>query len=226
MDVVSSSAHNLREQALLGLAAVDYDVDAFQSTVACDLKPVDGSDWTQAQRDTFHAEIFRTRRDVPAVAKLMNLPVKVCHAYYLGTYKSSNEYRLLKTVAMEERENKEEENGVDSCAVCGEGGSLLICDGCEMEYHMACLKPALAQVPEGRWECDECVDRRLLQAHNHLMRTSKLFEQVQEENGRVVYRPTAPVVQAIREMSHKISQALSTSSSSPNPAESAETGSS
>ena len=48
---------------------------------------------------------------MPAVAKLMNLPVKICHAYYLGVYKNSNEYRLLKAVGKEEREIKEEEQG-------------------------------------------------------------------------------------------------------------------
>jgi len=222
-DVVSGVAHNLREQAFLGLAAVDYNVEAFQSTVdAGDLKPVDGSDWTKSQRDTFHAEIFRSRRDVPAVAKLMDLPVKVCHAYYLGTYKNSNEYRLLKTVGKEERESKEDEH--DLCAICGDGGSLLICDGCEVEYHMTCMKPALAKVPEGHWECDDCVDRRLLEARTHLMQTSKLFEQVEEPiqkdgtlnhaggaSHRVVYRPVPSVLQAVQEMAHTVSQALSLS---------------
>lgn len=214
---MSGVTHNVKEPALLGLAAVDYNVEAFQSTVLGDLKPMDGSDWAQEQRDQFHAEIFRSRRDVPAVAKLMGLPVTVCQAYYLGTYKSSNEYRLLKTVGMEERENKEEEQ--DFCAVCGDGGNLLICDGCEVEYHLTCLKPALAQVPEGHWECDDCVDRRLLEARNYLIRNSKLFEQVENDSStntsgtsqRPVFRPVAPAVQAVQEMSRTISQALASS---------------
>lgn len=110
-DVVSGVKHNLREQALLGLSSVDYSVEAFEASVAEGLQPWDGSDWTEEQRDLFHSEIFRMRRDVPAVAKLMNLPVKICHAYYLGIYKNSNNYRLLKTVGKEEREMKEEEQG-------------------------------------------------------------------------------------------------------------------
>ena len=96
----------------MGLSSVDYNVEVFESSVAAGLQPWDGSDWTQEQRDLFHSEIFRTRRDVSAVAKLMNLPVKICHAYYLGIYKNSNEYRLLKTVGKEEREIKEEEQGI------------------------------------------------------------------------------------------------------------------
>ena len=111
-DVVSGVKHNLREQALVGLSSVDYNVEVFESSVAAGLQPWDGSDWTQEQRDLFHSEIFRTRRDVSAVAKRMNLPVKICHAYYLGIYKNSNEYRLLKTVGKEEREIKEEEQGM------------------------------------------------------------------------------------------------------------------
>lgn len=218
-DVVSGMAHNLREQALLGLASVNYNAEEFEPSVAAHLHPWDGSDWTEEQREQFHAEIFRTRRDVPAVAKLMDLPVKVCHTYYLGTYKNSNDYRLLKTVGMEERETKEEEQ--DTCAVCGDGGNLIICDGCEVEYHLKCLSPALAQVPEGYWECDYCVDRRLMKARDDLLRNSSLFELVENDEQqnsvstprrtakqKPAYRPVAPFLQAVREMSLGINEAL------------------
>jgi len=220
-NIISELAHNIQEQALLGLAAVDYDTETFQSTVLADLKPWDGSDWTEEQRTFFHAEIFRLRRDLPAVAKLMGLPVKVCHAYYLGRYKNSNEYRLLKTVGMEERETKEEEQ--DVCAVCGDGGNLIICDGCEVEYHLACLKPALATVPEGHWECDECVDRHFLKAREDLMRKSMLFEpHLEDQTDKTLstvnrtgspqkqfYRPAAPVLMAIQDMARAIGEVLS-----------------
>lgn len=216
-DVVSSVAHNLKEEALLALSAVNYNVEYFQSKAVKNLKPMDGSDWTRLQRESFHLEIFRTRRCIPTVAKLMGQPVKVCHAYYLEVYKNSNEYRLLKTVCMEEREHKEEEVGFDSCAVCGEGGNLLICDGCESEYHMTCLRPALLKVPEGQWECDNCVDRNLLNARSKLIQKSGLFEKIETQDNRVgattlsnrmSYRPVAPAVEAVQRMARAISQAL------------------
>ena len=40
---------------------------------------------------------------------------------------------------------------------------VLLCDGkledgtgCDKEYHMYCLTPALREIPEGLWLCDEC----------------------------------------------------------------------
>lgn len=41
----------------------------------------------------------------------------------------------------------------DMCAVCGDGGDLIICDakGCKRVYHAVCAE--LAEVPSGSWEC-------------------------------------------------------------------------
>jgi PHD-finger len=106
------------------------------------------------------------------------MPLTNCHAYYLGSYKSTCEYYLLKAVCIDERGNKAAVawHDFDVCAICGDGGSLIICDGCEGEYHMSCLRPALRTVPEGRWLCDECVDRQILAARDRFIRRSKFFE--------------------------------------------------
>ncbi|KAL4541541.1 hypothetical protein Ndes2437B_g05894 [Nannochloris sp. 'desiccata'] len=45
------------------------------------------------------------------------------------------------------------------CEVCGLGEpdeSIILCDGCDLGYHMGCLCPALTQVPAGAWFCDCC----------------------------------------------------------------------
>ena len=45
------------------------------------------------------------------------------------------------------------------CVVCNEHTDehkLLICDGCNGEYHLACLRPALTTVPEENWFCRSC----------------------------------------------------------------------
>jgi len=41
----------------------------------------------------------------------------------------------------------------DYCFVCGDGGSLLLCDaeGCRKVYHIHCAQ--LEEVPQGKWEC-------------------------------------------------------------------------
>jgi PHD-finger len=208
-----------REKGLLALAKVDYDKAAFQTL---ELKPEDGSDWTPAQEEMFRNNIFRLRRDLPAVARLMKLPVNACHAYYLGRYKNTLSYRILKTVCIEERENKAEDSdrNEDACAVCGDGGSLLICDGCEKEYHMKCLTPALASVPEGRWECDECLDRQIIRAQERIMSSSKLFEKVKvdsqksnkgrfddsEAAEKFEYRPVPLAIEATRALCLKLQE--------------------
>uniref|UniRef100_A0A671R2N4 Lysine-specific demethylase 5D n=1 Tax=Sinocyclocheilus anshuiensis TaxID=1608454 RepID=A0A671R2N4_9TELE len=51
---------------------------------------------------------------------------------------------------------------VDSfvCRMCGRGDEdekLLLCDGCEDNYHTFCLIPPLSDPPKGNWRCPKCV---------------------------------------------------------------------
>ena len=113
----------------------------------------------------------------------MRVPVKTAYNFYLTKFKFSDDYRVLKTILQEERTQRMEvyEHELDECDICGDGGSLLICDGCEGEFHMDCVKPALERIPEGTWECDECVDKRLLAARDMLVRETGLFRLVSKE---------------------------------------------
>jgi hypothetical protein len=204
-----------------------FDEDTFKAAVN-DLKPTDGSDWDDAMRNMFAQEIFRSRKNMNAVAQKMNVPMKTCLAYYLGTFKASDSYRLLKTVCCEERLERLEdlEHGLDACNICGDGGSLLICDGCEKEYHMACLRPRLASVPDGDWECDECIAIKFLEAKEFVLRRTRLFMQEQsrkrsleeseegtgdEVSGKLSLRPADTVLEAARLFAKAGSAALSKS---------------
>ncbi|NXJ39701.1 AIRE regulator, partial [Ciconia maguari] len=44
----------------------------------------------------------------------------------------------------------------DECAVCGDGGELICCDGCPRAFHLTCLVPPLPCVPSGTWRCGSC----------------------------------------------------------------------
>ncbi|XP_069501351.1 lysine-specific demethylase 5C isoform X1 [Ambystoma mexicanum] len=51
---------------------------------------------------------------------------------------------------------------VDSfvCRVCTRGDEddkLLLCDGCDDNYHIFCLLPPLPEIPKGLWRCPKCV---------------------------------------------------------------------
>ncbi|KAJ1454750.1 hypothetical protein M885DRAFT_417947, partial [Pelagophyceae sp. CCMP2097] len=46
-----------------------------------------------------------------------------------------------------------------ACGICGrvdDSATVLLCDGCDGEFHMACLDPPLSAIPEGDWFCPEC----------------------------------------------------------------------
>ncbi|GAX28558.1 bromodomain adjacent to zinc finger domain protein 1A [Fistulifera solaris] len=214
--------YNVREEAYILLMEKNFNVDAF-TDAAKNLTPIDGSDWDQKTRKQFADLIFKKRKNMSAVASEMGIPMKTALAYYLGSFKASEGYRLLKTVCCEERMERfnNAENSVDACCVCGDGGSLLICDGCNKEYHATCLRPKLAKIPEGDWECDECVSRKFLQTRDYVLENCGLFEKSEsrkrshaeaegkEVSEQPVTRVRPDVVDAICAFAKACSEALS-----------------
>ena len=52
------------------------------------------------------------------------------------------------------------------CSACGSGddsggNEIVLCDGCDGGWHLACAEPKLAAVPRGKWYCDGCKQKRL-----------------------------------------------------------------
>ena len=50
----------------------------------------------------------------------------------------------------------EDDEHMEFCRVCKEGGELLCCDSCNSAYHLRCLDPPLEEVPEESWTCPRC----------------------------------------------------------------------
>jgi hypothetical protein len=165
-----------RESALEKFHQNGYSLDNAAEIVE-KIQPTDCSDWTEEEKEKFRNEIFRLRKDFKALCEVMGKEMGQILSYYLGTYKKSDDYRLLKTVLMEERVEKARSSlhNLDQCAICEDGGSLLICDGCESEWHMTCTMPALKEVPEGSWECDLCIDRKFLEGRQRLLHNLGIF---------------------------------------------------
>lgn len=45
------------------------------------------------------------------------------------------------------------------CRLCkrkGDEATLLLCDGCDLGYHMGCLRLGSREVPDGDWLCPSC----------------------------------------------------------------------
>jgi hypothetical protein len=178
--------YNLKEAAMVAFHELGYDKDKLSDSISR-FEPQDGSNWTEQEKAKFRIEIFRHRKDLSAVAKSMNKSVNSCMTYYLSSFKKSDDYRLLKTLCAEERTEKliSSVQGADACVICGDGGNLLICDECEGEFHMTCMKPVLAEIPEGHWECDDCVNRKFLSARDKLIWNTRIYERAPvEESSR------------------------------------------
>uniref|UniRef100_A0A3B3S562 [histone H3]-trimethyl-L-lysine(4) demethylase n=1 Tax=Paramormyrops kingsleyae TaxID=1676925 RepID=A0A3B3S562_9TELE len=65
-------------------------------------------------------------------------------------------------MTMRLRRNPSNVQLVDSfvCRMCGRGDEdekLLLCDGCDDNYHTFCLLPPLGDPPKGAWRCPKCV---------------------------------------------------------------------
>jgi chromodomain-helicase-DNA-binding protein 4 len=59
--------------------------------------------------------------------------------------------------AVAARQAKEEDdNHMEYCRVCRDGGELLCCDRCPSSYHMHCLIPPMTVIPEDDWFCPRC----------------------------------------------------------------------
>ena len=56
-------------------------------------------------------------------------------------------------------DEEEEESEAGGCIVCGSNENtalILLCDGCDAEYHTFCLDPPLQRVPKDKWFCHLC----------------------------------------------------------------------
>uniref|UniRef100_A0A3B3C2W3 Chromodomain helicase DNA binding protein 3 n=1 Tax=Oryzias melastigma TaxID=30732 RepID=A0A3B3C2W3_ORYME len=57
----------------------------------------------------------------------------------------------------EDRVISEDDDHMEFCRVCKDGGELLCCDTCTSSYHIHCLNPPLPEIPNGEWLCPRCL---------------------------------------------------------------------
>lgn len=60
---------------------------------------------------------------------------------------------------------EEEDDHMEFCRVCKDGGELLCCDSCPSSYHIHCLNPPLPEIPNGEWLCPRCTVSNTLPLH-------------------------------------------------------------
>ncbi|CAF1342694.1 unnamed protein product [Adineta steineri] len=64
--------------------------------------------------------------------------------------------RQAAAIAAARQAKEEDDNHMEFCRVCRDGGELLCCDRCPSSYHMHCLIPPMTVIPEEDWYCPRC----------------------------------------------------------------------
>ncbi|KAK9060850.1 hypothetical protein SSX86_018030 [Deinandra increscens subsp. villosa] len=54
------------------------------------------------------------------------------------------------------KKEKEDDTKCENCGSGDFGSKLLLCDDCDRGFHLFCLRPILASVPNGSWFCPAC----------------------------------------------------------------------
>uniref|UniRef100_A0AAX7V7F2 DNA helicase n=1 Tax=Astatotilapia calliptera TaxID=8154 RepID=A0AAX7V7F2_ASTCA len=73
-------------------------------------------------------------------------------------FEEDSEDRVISEVGVRVATGAEEEDDdhMEFCRVCKDGGELLCCDTCTSSYHIHCLNPPLPEIPNGEWLCPRC----------------------------------------------------------------------
>lgn len=83
------------------------------------------------------------------------------HIRIRSRYADTGHIREIRVEAKKSSEAEPSEADFTNCEICGrcdQEETMLLCDGCDAGYHMGCLEPALIEIPEGSWYCDNCFD--------------------------------------------------------------------
>ncbi|KAK1939647.1 hypothetical protein X943_001917 [Babesia divergens] len=79
---------------------------------------------------------------------------------------------------------EETEDPIGGCEVCGADSdweALLLCDGCNLGYHIFCLDPPLDSVPQGDWFCKACLEAQGMR-HEESERTINVRDTIEPCN--------------------------------------------
>ncbi|CAH1131039.1 unnamed protein product [Ceutorhynchus assimilis] len=85
--------------------------------------------------------------------------------YNAITARSGLNEKVLKTIPVDTPVAQHFDEIIDGfdeqiiCIICGSGQNedrLLLCDGCDLGYHLYCLTPPLSEVPNDPWFCEIC----------------------------------------------------------------------
>ena len=137
-----------KEFGMVALHKSNYSVkNAAKYLIDEKQKNLDFQPWTRRMKRNFQSSIIKSHMNMREVSAAVGMSVHACFVYYYGTFHQTKEFQTFRMQINSE---------YDDCAVSGEGGELICCDGCNIPYHLKCLNPPLDKIPEGDWYCPVC----------------------------------------------------------------------
>ena len=137
-----------KELGMVALHKSNYSIQNATKYVNDEIeKNSDFEPWTRRMKRDFQSTILNSSMDMRKVSTAVGKSVNACFIYYYGNFHQTKEFKTFRMQI---------NSDYDDCAVCGEGGELICCDGCNIPYHLKCLRPPLEKVPEGDWYCPVC----------------------------------------------------------------------
>jgi hypothetical protein len=121
----------------------------------------------------FETLINQDQKDFSRIAQALKRSRSDCLAHYYKWKASNRNYGQMK---------KKWKHMY--CSVCGDGGDLIICDGCNSNFHLECATPPLSAVPDGDWFCHCCrhTKRRVLSPLSPICTGKKSFSPTGKSN--------------------------------------------
>lgn len=102
---------------------------------------------------------------------------------------------IYKQISVEPPAAQEDESTIVEdptfCEICGlsdREDTMLLCDGCDLGYHIQCLQPPLENVPTGNWYCSECPPEDIVNREIELYEVQLLLDDANEMESPVENR--------------------------------------
>ncbi|XP_037051355.1 remodeling and spacing factor 1-like isoform X2 [Bradysia coprophila] len=94
--------------------------------------------------------------------------------------------------AQDDNQNKIEGKwcACQKCKMRNNPESILLCDRCDLGYHIHCLVPMLFTIPEGHWFCSQCQQEKLIKSLENLLKNldKGLIRQKAKKNAEIARR--------------------------------------
>ena len=143
--------------------------------------------WTAKEKKNFATSMWQHRKNMRFAVQSTGRSYNDCLHYYLNEYKKSSDYKNLKKIQVAEREKLKAESELhdETCNICDDGGSLILCEKCDDGYHLKCLSPPLEEVPSGVWYCPVCSNDMLSSLKRKLLPNTCAVPKKKISNNRI-----------------------------------------